>query len=81
MRYGALDARLGYGFALAPRAGGLLTPFAEAGMAGGDDSRLRLGTRFEARQGALALELAGERRESGASEPEHGIALRGTLRW
>ena len=72
---GALDARLGYGFALAPGAGGLLTPFAEAGLAGADDSRLRLGTRFEARRGALALELAGERRESAAAQPEHAVRL------
>ena len=72
---GALDARLGYGFALAPEAGGVLTPFAEAGLAGGDDRRLRLGTRFEARRGALALELAGERRESAAARPEHAVRL------
>ena len=71
---GALDARLGWGFALAPGAGGLLTPFAEAGTAGGD-RRLRLGTRFEARGGALALELAGERRKSAAARPEHTVRL------
>ena len=72
---GALDARLGYGFALAPEAGGVLTPFAEAGTAGADDRRLRLGTRFEARGGALALELAGERRESANAQPEHAVRL------
>ena len=72
---GALDARLGYGFALAPGAGGVLTPFAEAGTAGGGDRRLRLGTRFEARGGALALELAGERRESANAQPEHAVRL------
>ena len=71
----ALDARLGYGFALAPGAGGLLTPFAETGMAAGGDRRLRLGTRFEARGGALALELAGERRESANARPEHAVRL------
>ena len=72
---GALDARLGYGFALAPEAGGLLTPFAEAGLSGDDDRRLRLGTRFEARHGALALELAGERRERASVRPEHIVGL------
>ena len=72
---GALDAQLGWGFALAPGAGGLLTPFAEAGTAGSGDRRLRLGTRFEARQGALALELAGERRDSAAAQPEHAVRL------
>ena len=71
---GALDARFGYGFA--PAGGGLLTPFAEAGVAGGDGSqRLRLGTRFEVRHGALALELAGERRESAGAQPEHTLRL------
>ncbi|MDE0406851.1 MAG: hypothetical protein OXN81_03240 [Alphaproteobacteria bacterium] len=72
---GALDARLGWGFALAPGAGGVLTPFAEAGLAGGGDRRLRLGTRFEARGGALALELAGERRQSAGVSPEHAVRL------
>ena len=72
---GALDARLGYGFALAPAGGGLLTPFAEAGLAGADDRRLRLGARFEARRGALALELSGERRETAAAPPEHAARL------
>ena len=72
---GALDARLGYGFALAPGAGGLLTPFAETGMAAGGDRRLRLGTRFEARGGALVLELAGERRDSAGAQPEHAVRL------
>ena len=72
---GALDARLGYGFALAPETGGMLTPFAEAGLAGADDRRLRLGTRFEARGGALALKLAGERRENASARPEHAARL------
>ena len=58
---GAVDARIGYGVELAPE--GLLTPFAELGLAGGESRRLRLGTRFDGRPAALALELAGERRE------------------
>ena len=73
---GALDAQVGYGFALPET--GLLTPFAEAGLAGGDSRRLRLGTRFEAWRAALGVELAGEVSRSG-SVPEQ--ALRLDLRW
>lgn len=61
----ALDARLSWSFAL--------TPFAEAGLAGGDDRRPRLGTRFEARRGALAL--AGERHDSSDAQPEHAVRV------
>ena len=57
---------------LAPH--GLLTPFAEAGLAG-DDWRLRLGTRFEAAHMNLGVELAGEHREGGAAGPEQMLKL------
>ena len=67
----AVDARIGYGVGLAPH--GLLTPFAEAGLAGQDGRRLRVGTRFEASH--VNLMLAGEHRESGAAEPEQAIRL------
>ncbi len=76
---GAMDAQIGYGFAL-PEAG-LLTPFAEAGLAGGERRRLRLGTRFAARHAAFGVELAGERRESGAAPPEHALRLDLQLRF
>ena len=69
---GALDARVGYGFKLTR--GGLLTPFAETG-AGGGSSRVRLGTRYEASRADLAMELAGERRESEGADPVHGVRL------
>ena len=76
---GAVDARLGYGFGLA--GAGVLTPFAEAGLAGGDSRRLRLGTRFDASRVDLRLELAGERRESAAATPEHALRLDLLLRF
>ncbi len=60
----ALDARIGYGLGVTPY--GLLTPFAETGVAGGDSRRLRLGTRFEAER--LHVEFAGERREGAGTE-------------
>ena len=74
----AIDARIGYGVSLAPR--GLLTPFAEAGLAGGDDRRLRLGTRFEAARLDLGVELSGARRES-AGGTEHALKLDLDLRF
>ncbi|MXX22131.1 MAG: autotransporter outer membrane beta-barrel domain-containing protein [Rhodospirillales bacterium] len=69
----SLDARMGYGLALAPQ--GLLTPFAETALTGGERRRLRLGTRFDATGADLGVELAGERRESAAAEPEHALTL------
>ena len=76
---GAVDARIGYGIALPDR--GLLTPFAEAGLAGGDSRRLRLGTRFEALHATFGMELAGERSEGGAARPEHALRLDLRLRF
>ncbi len=75
----ALDARIGYGLGLTPW--GLLTPFAETGLAGDSGQRLRLGTRFDAHRADMAVELAGEHREGGASGPEQTIRLDLTLRY
>ncbi len=75
----ALDARIGYGLGLTPY--GLLTPFAETGLAGDDSRRLRLGTRFDTHRADMAVELAGEHREGGASGPEQTIRLDLTLRY
>ena len=74
-----MDARLGYGLGLAEA--GVLTPFAEAGLAGGESRRLRLGTRFVASRAAFGVELAGERSESGSAEPEHALRLDLELRF
>ena len=78
---GAVDAQMGYGFAL-PQ-GGVLTPFAEVGMAGADSRRLRLGTRYAAAVTGLDMEveLAGERRESGDAAAEHALQLDVDLRF
>ena len=78
---GAVDAQVGYGFAL-PQ-GGVLTPFAEVGLAGADSRRLRLGTRYAAAVTGLemAVELAGERRESGDAAAEHALQLDVDLRF
>jgi len=78
---GAVDAQMGYGFAL-PQ-GGVLTPFAEVGLAGADSRRLRLGTRYAAAVTGLEIEveLAGERRESGDAAAEHALQLDVDLRF
>ena len=76
----SLDARTGYGFGVTPY--GVVTPFAETGLSGGGDSRrLRLGTRFDAARMRLGVEVAGERRESVAAEPEHQFRLDARLRF
>ncbi len=74
----ALEARLGWGIGLRPA--GLLTPFVETGWAE-NDRRLRLGGRFDADHADLAVELAGEHREGGASGPEQTIRLDLRLRF
>ncbi|MYJ59511.1 MAG: hypothetical protein F4094_03355 [Synechococcus sp. SB0672_bin_6] len=61
---GGVDAEVGYGYGLAH--GGLLTPFAQAGLSATDGRHLTLGTRF-ASNGALEWEVTGERREGGAT--------------
>ena len=73
----ALDAQLGYGFGTAR---GLLTPFAQTGLAG-DARHLRLGARFEAWGAAFGGELAGERNEHGTHDPEHALRLDLQLRF
>ena len=75
----ALDARIGYGLGLMSY--GLLTPFAETGLSGDSGQRLRLGTRFDAHSADMAVELAGEHREGGASGPEQTIRLDLRLRY
>ncbi len=70
---GAIDAQLGYGLGM-PKMSGVLTPFLEAGLAGPDTRRLRLGTRFDALGTGFGAELAGERSER-AAEPEHALRL------
>ena len=76
---GALDARVGYGIALPPR--GMLTPFAEAVLAGENSRRLRLGMRFDALRPDFGVEVSGERRDSGATGPEHALSLGLRLRF
>ncbi len=75
----AMNARIGYGVGLSRE--GLLTPFAETGLVGNEDRRLRLGTRFDAPRMNFGAELSGERRESGNSGPGHAVRLDLKLRF
>ena len=70
---GAASMDAGIGIGMLPH--GLVTPFAETGLAGGDSRRLRLGARFDVPRLRLGAELAGERREGGAVGPEHAVRL------
>ncbi len=76
---GRLDAELGYGLA-AFGAAGLVTPYGAAAFAGDGGHRYRLGGRLGLGAG-FSLSLEAVRRESAADTPEHGIGLRGALRW
>ena len=75
----AMDASVSYGHRLGPH--GMLTPFAETGLAEGDGRRLAFGTRFESSRTDLGVELAAERREDGASVPENLVRLDFGLRF
>ena len=75
-----LEAELGYGFG-APRGLGLATPYAGLSLAGGWRA-WRLGARWNVAPD-VTFGLEGTRRESGNDDepPQHGLMLRGVLRW
>ena len=75
-----LDAEGGYG--MAGPVGGLLTPYAGLGLAGGgEEERIyRLGARLT-HGPASELDLEGSRREGGVRAPEHALSLEWRLRW
>ena len=78
---GRLDAALGYGLGL-PAAAGVLTPFAGVAVADGAGS-WRTGAHWAVGERA-SLVLEGTRREAGGHDgatAEHGLMLRGQVRW
>ena len=77
---GAVEARVGYGFGL-PGAGGVVTPFAEAGLSGGDGRRLRVGTRFGVPRASFGAELSGAVDGRGSGPPSHAVRLELQLRF
>ena len=77
---GRLDARFAYGMSVdLLGTSALLTPYAGLTLSDGGTQVYRLGGR--ASMGTFSLSLEGERRESGAAAPAHGITLSGSLRW
>ena len=75
-----LDAEIGYGLGAAPGLG-VVTPYAGLGLAGEGARAWRGGARWRiAPEANLGLE--GTRSEGAAGiAPEHGLMLRGALRW
>ena len=75
-----LEGEIGYGFG-APRGLGLVTPYAGLSLAGGGRA-WRLGARWNVAPD-VTFGLEGTRRESGNDDepPQHGLMLRGVLRW
>ncbi len=76
---GRLDMEVGYGFATLG-GDGVLTPYTGLSLSGEGTRRLRVGGRFEMGTG-LDLSLEGERGERAGGEPDHGVILRGKLRF
>ena len=76
---GRLNAELGYGVrALDGR--GLLTPYAGVTLSEGGAQASRLGTRFSFDE-TFSLSLEGTRLERADTVTEHGVLLRGVMRW
>ena len=77
---GRLEAELGYGLGLFGR-GSVLTPYVGLGLGGGESRTYRMGSRWQVARD-VALDLEGARREAtGGNGPEHGLMLRGKMRW
>ena len=74
-----LETELGYGFGLA-RAPGVLTPY--VGLTLADGGAWRTGARWAiAPQATLALEATRAETAHDAGSSEHGVMLRGQIRW
>ena len=77
---GSMRAEIGYGLAAA-RDLGVVTPYAGLGLAGEDARTWRMGARWRLAPDA-AVSLEGTRHEAAAADgAEHGLMLRGGLRW
>ena len=72
-----LDTEMGYGLAAFA---GVLTPYGGVELSEGGTRGYRLGARFLLGP-AFELGLEGERRESRPERAEHGLMLRGRVRW
>ncbi len=75
-----LEAELGYGLGV-PRGLGLVTPYAGLSLADGGGRSWRTGARWLVAPD-VTFSLEGTRREPANDDaPEHGLMLRGTIRW
>ena len=74
-----LDSELGYTAPL-PTRRGTLTSYGAFSSDGGTDRQYRIGRRLELAD-LLSMSLEAERRESAGAVPEHGIRLRGSIRY
>ena len=76
---GVFDAEVGYGVSILDNTA-LLTPYAGVTLVDRTANTYRIGGRLDLGP-SFSLSLEGERSDSAASPPEHGVALRGALRW
>ena len=74
-----VDAEVGYGVSILDDSA-LLTPYAGVTLVDSIANTYRIGGRLDLAP-SFSLSLEGERSESAESAPEHGVSLRGALRW
>ena len=74
-----LEVGWGYGL-VAPEGAGMVTPYGGVSLGGPGVRGYRLGGRIEVGE-SMDLTVEGERRERRRGAAEHGLALRGHLRW
>ena len=76
-----IEAELGYGFGLGVTPG-VLTPFAGLSLGDGGGRAWRTGARWRLTpEATLALEGTRQEASNGEGAAEHGVMLRGQLRW
>ena len=76
-----LNAEVGYGLGVAPGLG-VVTPYAGLGLTDGGANAWRMGARWHLAP-AASVSIEGSLYETAANDdgPEHGLILRGALRW
>ena len=75
-----LEAEVGYGLG-GPEGLGVVTPYAGLGLSGAGSRDWRLGARWSIGP-SFALRLDGSRREAANDDaPDHGLMMRGSIRW
>ena len=76
-----LNAEVGYAFNAPKDWGGVVTPYTGLGLSGNGTQSWRMGARWQV-AGDRSVSLEGARHEAANDDrPEHGLMLRGALRW